>query len=333
LKKEKKNRLSDESDPLIDDPSSPTDKNNANDNTVDLMDIESNWWKKNDENISKILTSVESNKITLNLNTFLELLKGVSGSKDAAPKPFFLLKSKYDGVAEEDASRFKISFTINVMEDFAIVPLFDSTIAITSQFVRYDNQNSKGNSACMGIYQKYFCLFADTKGTYDVDTEILVPYATRVKTGLYLSIQKAVQNEILYKVNEDVFIKVDPCLISKIERSDRETSFVGNFPPTNSLSIQWTENKGGNETIESKEIAATVTQNTLASIGDGIVIFKTLFRFDITSGQMSLFEVELEKNCKITNVEGLKNIPIKRWDVKKNEDTVKKKEIKKGSKR
>ena len=30
---------------------------------------------------------------------------------------------------------------------------------------------------------------------------------------------------------------------------------------------------------------------------------------------MSLFEVELEKNVKVVNVEGLKHIPVKRWDV------------------
>jgi len=33
------------------------------------------------------------------------------------------------------------------------------------------------------------------------------------------------------------------------------------------------------------------------------------------SGQMSLFEVALDKRVKVINVEGLKNIPVKRWEV------------------
>jgi hypothetical protein len=40
---------------------------------------------------------------------------------------------------------------------------------------------------------------------------------------------------------------------------------------------------------------------------------------------MSLFEVEIDPRLKIVNVEGMKNIPVKRWEV----DTVEKKRKKK----
>lgn len=35
----------------------------------------------------------------------------------------------------------------------------------------------------------------------------------------------------------------------------------------------------------------------------------------VISGQISLFEVEIHKDVKVLNVEGLKDFPVKRWDV------------------
>lgn len=39
--------------------------------------------------------------------------------------------------------------------------------------------------------------------------------------------------------------------------------------------------------------------------------------WQITSGQMSYFEVEIEERMKVIHVEGMKQIPVKRWEVSK----------------
>jgi hypothetical protein len=92
--------------------------------------------------------------------------------------------------------------------------------------------------------------------------------------------------------------------------------------------------------VETKvPVAATAEQKTLVSIGEGLVTLRTLISYTITSGQMSLFEIEVDPLVKIVHVEGttttflffhkshislsiltgMKNIPVKRWEIVKSD--------------
>ncbi|KAM9960139.1 hypothetical protein ACTFIW_009264 [Dictyostelium discoideum] len=56
----------------------------------------------------------------------------------------------------------------------------------------------------------------------------------------------------------------------------------------------------------------TVIQNNLCSIGEGLLSMKSHFDYKIIVGTLSLFNVEIENNINIINVEG---IAIKKWEV------------------
>jgi len=70
------------------------------------------------------------------------------------------------------------------------------------------------------------------------------------------------------------------------------------------------------ETQESDDkVSATIEQFDLVSIGEGMVQLNTELKYSITKGQLSLFEVDVDDRLKILNVEGPRQIPVKRWDV------------------
>jgi hypothetical protein len=125
---------------------------------------------------------------------------------------------------------------------------------------------------------------------------------------------------------------VDPCLNSKqykLQENDSTKSAVDcRFPPSDKLNVQWTESKvAADEKSEEKaEVSSTVEQKTLFSIGEGIISIQCLLNYTITSGQISYFEVEIDDRIKVLHVDGLKHIPVKRWEVVKAKKKKKKKE-------
>jgi len=101
------------------------------------------------------------------------------------------------------------------------------------------------------------------------------------------------------------------------------------FPPTDKVSVQWTENMGTNVKVEQKvELSCTVEQRVLMSIGEGMLLVHNLVAYKIISGQMSLFEIEIDPRIKVTNVEPRGKIPVRRWEVVQEEKRKKKKKKK-----
>ena len=99
------------------------------------------------------------------------------------------------------------------------------------------------------------------------------PYSTSRCTGLTLHLPVCAGNSLSFSVGSpDQLIKVDPCLVSRLYVAEtaagaaavaavaggpdsdgasvastaitERTFFEGRFPPTNSLSIQWTQDQG-----------------------------------------------------------------------------------------
>ena len=90
---------------------------------------------------------------------------------------------------------------------------------------------------------------------------ILAPYSSARKSGFVLGVPKVLissnsshniksaQNRITFKVSQpDIYIKIDPCHQASQYQEDKKSCVSAIYPPTRSLSVQWTENKGTDAT-------------------------------------------------------------------------------------
>ncbi|KAM9987400.1 hypothetical protein ACTFIZ_005395 [Dictyostelium cf. discoideum] len=107
--------------------------------------------------------------------------------------------------------------------------------------------------------------------------------------------------------------------------ASRTTAFV-KLANEKSLKVQWTVNDESNQSTDvnnnynnnslapkvTSKPNVTVIQNNLCSIGEGLLSMKSHFDYKIITGTLSLFNVEIENNINIINVQG---IAIKKWEV------------------
>jgi hypothetical protein len=91
--------------------------------------------------------------------------------------------------------------------------------------------------------------------------------------------------------------------------------------------VNWTEVIGATtataaaaskDAAKAKEkVVASVEQKALYSIGEGYLLSWNRFSYTVTSGQASVYLIELDPRIRVLNVEGLKNIPVRSWEVEK----------------
>ncbi|KAM9983377.1 hypothetical protein ACTFIY_000097 [Dictyostelium cf. discoideum] len=118
---------------------------------------------------------------------------------------------------------------------------------------------------------------------------------------------------------------------SSSSSTSKTTAFV-KLANEKSLKAQWTVNDESNQStdvnnsnnysnLNNNSLVApkviskpnvTVIQNNLCSIGEGLLSMKSHFDYKIIAGTLSLFNVEIENNINIVNVQG---IAIKKWEV------------------
>jgi hypothetical protein len=59
-------------------------------------------------------------------------------------------------------------------------------------------------------------------------------------------------------------------------------------------------------------LVASAEQLLIASFNDDVVRFKSVFHFDIPTGQMSTFQIKIDSNIQITNVTTTSSTLIKK---------------------
>jgi len=300
------------------------------------------WIQENQKYLNQIIQNSNDDHVKIKVKEFLQLLQ--SGTPTQTPPVNYITSNAtYTAEAVDDAVKFSCKFQINLLKiGWTVVPLFTDAVALAQSNVSFKPSNAALNlnqatrdvplapkgatySYCIGVVQKCFALIAFYPGVYNVEMDVLVPYSSSRKTGLVVALPKASSNHLTFRIKgKDILIKVDPALFSK-HTSDGNVSVVEcEFPPTSQLSVQWTENMGlslsePSEKVDQKvEVSATAEQQSLVSIGEGVLSIKTLVSYKIVSGQMSLFEIEIDDRIKVLHVEGLKHIPVKKWSVISN---------------
>ncbi len=61
--------------------------------------------------------------------------------------------------------------------------------------------------------------------------------------------------------------------------------------------------------VVKKELSATVEQNGILSVGEGVMIVRHRFEYTVVGGQMSVFDIAVDNAYKVTNVEGTMTSP------------------------
>jgi len=168
------------------------------------------------------------------------------------------------------------------------------------------------------------CLMTNHKGEYIVELELLAAYTSAREVGMTIAIPEAGQNELTFEIpGNNLDIKVDPCLstvktINDGDHGSKSTSLVCQVPPTQNISIQWTEKIVVEEKLEVKVVkvplplTVTVEQRTLHSIGEGMLTSACSYCYKILNGSISALEIQIDPRVRILNVNGR---AIKRYDV------------------
>ncbi|KAN0007231.1 hypothetical protein ACTFIU_000429 [Dictyostelium citrinum] len=229
------------------------------------------------------------------------------------------------------------------------IPLLPSTVCITSSLIQFSGKND--DESCIGIYQDAHSLFCDRVGTYNVELNVLANFLTPKKNGVGIALPKATFNHLEIcvprKVNIDVVEplvrdNVDHLKYKQVEIDGKQythTIKTCPFQPTNYLKIQWTDAENKNEqqqkinqidlgsstgstekgkaaaaASQAKPIEATklnVEQNTLCSVGEGVIMILSNIVYTVVSGSVSSFDILVGSNIKVLSVDGHN---IKRWD-------------------
>lgn len=87
--------------------------------------------------------------------------------------------------------------------------------------------------------------------------------------------------------------------------------------------VMFLENMGGmtktNQVSDFGSLVASAEQLVSVSLKDDVVQIQSGFFFDISSGQMSQFQIKIDANIKVISVKTNFQTPIKKWNVEKVE--------------
>lgn len=286
------------------------------------------WVRDHAGFLEELVRTTGDEGVKLQLKRFVELVAEAAGPADRPARGVLFNRARYVGQARKDAVLLRCTLSVTAVVDgeWTVSQLFTTAVAVTSSKVSRPDETSPSPSAAVGVVGDWYCLIASAAGEYSVEMDLLVPYSSARKTGVQLSVPKAAHNELAFTVpSKDVFVKVDPSLFTAVEAAEGDTATVARclMPPSPSLSINWTEKIAGTgaaaeSAAKAKEkVVASVEQHTLLSIGEGYLLAWTKLKYTVTSGQMSVYVIELDPRVRVLNVEGLKNIPVRSWEVEK----------------
>ncbi|EGG14000.1 hypothetical protein DFA_11761 [Cavenderia fasciculata] len=250
--------------------------------------------------------------------------------------------TSYAGIAEFNEINLQVELHIRVFQsERCAVPLMgqkatmiDSTITFVDPTKGVSVDGDTVN-ACIITSQNYYHLYTSTPGRYIVKVTLSVPYLTSKKTGMELMIPQSSNNNISFRVPQsNANIKIFnsfPDIESTEEyekKSGKETNnqytmIFSKLPQETLLRVQWTfksetqvPNNNNNNNLVTNIVKTkpnvNVLQNTLGSIGEGLLILKSTFNYRIVSGTLSVFNITIEKNVNIISVDGE---AIKKWEV------------------
>ncbi|KJE95791.1 hypothetical protein CAOG_08955 [Capsaspora owczarzaki ATCC 30864] len=192
---------------------------------------------------------------------------------------------------------------------------------------------------CVLLLDAHHALASFRSGVYTVTVVALAPFATARETGLRLQVPPASRRELRFTVvaqsplELEAAIAVHPCLrYENIEppADVRGTTMKFSIPPTSSwLNVQWLrqfdDDPSATTTTTPKAAApapvaqalplhATVDQQHLVAVGESLVLVTSQLEYTILNGSMAVFELCLDADLRIVNVDTASNGVLRKWD-------------------
>ncbi|EFA84756.1 hypothetical protein PPL_01748 [Heterostelium album PN500] len=289
--------------------------------------------------------SSNNNEITVPYRLYKETVE-----KSQNVPRFLITHANYQGVAESMEIKLQCDFTIKVFDNQSldnknvVVPLISQKATIAASQIGYgataddiENGAAASAGACIvtNMSSPHYQFFTSKPGVYRVRLTCFIPYLTVKKTGMELGIPASSNNSISFQVPQanasikifNGFADVD-ATNHWIEKAGKEvpnyTIVFAKLPQESQLRIQWTiKTEIVNPSNSSKAIdtklkppSIVVVQSTLGSIGEGLLILISKFKYKMLNGSISLFNLLIDKNLNIINVEGE---AIKKWELINNE--------------
>eukprot|EP01132_Coremiostelium_polycephalum_P004725 gene4725-5899_t len=210
-----------------------------------------------------------------------------------------------------------------------------------------DNNEGDDEQGCIGIYEDTNSLLAQAVGSYHVKVNILVNYLSSKQNGFDIASPSATFNHITFSVPKKVHMSIHPAFdssnLEKIEKDangNTVSTISTSFSPTQIIKVQWTDyddedkygqssssssppsidkldtsttTPGGATNTNSTKTVTKVTaeQLSLCSVGEGVIMIRNQYKFEVQSGSVSSFDIIVGSGLKVLTVDGLN---IKKWD-------------------
>eukprot|EP01133_Synstelium_polycarpum_P018048 gene18048-21545_t len=260
---------------------------------------------------------------------------------------YLITHATYKGVAEDDEIRLSCDYTVKVFDCSSksatrlSIPLIAQKATLTSAGISLvdtktnTTTDASSTGACIVTSSSQYQLIVSIPGTYAVSLKVCVPYLTAKKTGMELPIPLSSQNSISFQVQQaNANIKIFNAFVDSdatadwVKRSGKEsvnsyTIIFAKLPQEHLLRVQWTiksdsslimlnNNMAIKNDTKTKPPSVVVHQDTLGSIGEGLLILKSSFKYKIVTGTISLIRIAVDSSINIINVEGE---AVKKWEI------------------
>ncbi|EGC40409.1 hypothetical protein DICPUDRAFT_146788 [Dictyostelium purpureum] len=222
------------------------------------------------------------------------------------------------------------------------IKLISQKATILNSSIKYCKSNTGDNwtsgeslGACILTADHSYYLYTSAPGRYTITLECSLPYLTVKEAGFEVSIPECSNNSVFVRVpQKNANIKVFNSFLDteafdmwsekhSKDANDYTVTFVKLANDT-ILKAQWTINddfisnkiqlNNNNNNVPKVNVKPNVivSQSILGSIGEGLLLLKCQFDYKIIAGNLSLFNIEIQDDINIVNVECQ---ALKRWEV------------------
>eukprot|EP00298_Acanthocystis_sp_HF-20_P013469 c20369_g1_i3.p1 GENE.c20369_g1_i3~~c20369_g1_i3.p1 ORF type:complete len:665 (+),score=216.30 c20369_g1_i3:23-1996(+) len=248
---------------------------------------------------------------------------------------YVLPRIKINGDTKDDCCVLNFEFEINVTSTkWQSIPLLPSSMAVLSTNIQHKKPESEKDqkvfqNGSFGIHSDWHSFFSHSPGIYIVGCVVECPFLNDRRSSVAIQIPQASYGEICFSVpkqqneNQKCQITANPSLSHEVISESDKTVLKAIFPATSKLTIQWTDISNENENNEEKKSSAensetknaeqqivTLEQDTLYSVGEGVLYMDATFNYTLVHTSRSYFTIVLQDKIRVLQVDGEN---IKRW--------------------
>jgi len=219
--------------------------------------------------------TLQSGKLSVSSTELLQFMDSLHQLQDP-PEQFTIESQTILAHAHADHIKVQIAFVIYVLTDYwCRIPLLANDLSVEKATV------TGGNASFFGLSSGRHCLFTETRGRYEVSMDAICSYETDRNCGMRLQLPQTSRSYLRFIIPVDhASVSIEPSVAFEQITQDSTTTVECSFPATDLLSVQWTTARPEiSAPLETKreDLVVTVTQETLCTIGEGLLSSTSIF--------------------------------------------------------